>query len=544
MAGEETDPNAHVGAQFREAFDTWAQFRQYVAERTPTAEFNADRALHQILSADFAARLIAANPHEWILFGSLALPVRPLPTDSWPNDLAPAQETGVHPAYVMARSAFDLDLSALDVTHPDPETAAREFGQRMAEAVASVTVAADGSDPERGIGLGGLIRYTADVSIHPTGKLMGVIIAQPIDPTFGTVAPVAVDDPITLEIDMKPPNRVRLFGAPEQAQRSVVALEMPGFAPAMPAIYPAVSQLADKITIISGAPRVSARGIPSGPWHRYKDIFDIYYMIKTSRVDADEMREGIRVNNLAQSGREDLPSPFRAYGQEPPAGEKAIPWHEACEAMRAEHPQLAGYPQFAAMENAVGAFVSGLETAPSGSTWVPGQGWTLHQGGTEHSRSGAVAATSYDAPAQYSSPAEQNEGARRVAEAFVEWSGTGMGQELAQSRHQAVTAFRDAWKNLPPTGETRSARQYGEVARTAAAVANVAASSGRFKPEDLAALRAVSGTAQQHTARLVATHGSAATQPNAAPSPAQQVRPPTAPLPPGIRGRKGPGPGS
>ncbi|MFF4582142.1 hypothetical protein [Streptomyces sp. NPDC001389] len=154
-----------------------------------------------------------------------------------------------------------------------------------------------------------------------------------------------------------------------------------------------------------------------------------------------------------------------------------------------------------------------------------------------------VSESSHRQPDPYSSPAEQNDGARQVAEAFVGWSGTDMGQEITQSRHRAVTAFRDAWMNLPPTGEPRSALQYGEVARTAAVVVDVATASGRFKPEDLAALRAVSDTAQRHTARLVATHGAAATMPNTAPTPAQQVRPPTAPPPPG-RGRKGMGQGS
>ncbi|MET7913918.1 hypothetical protein ABZU45_37590 [Streptomyces avermitilis] len=151
----EAEPNAHISAQFRETFGSWGQFHQFVAERASTAEFDADRALHQILTADFATRLMAVTPHDWLLFGSLALPVRPSTEDSWPVDLVPTQETAVEPAYVMARSAFDLDLSALDVNHPDPGLAAQEFGQQMVQAVQAVTADPSGRDAERALGLGG-----------------------------------------------------------------------------------------------------------------------------------------------------------------------------------------------------------------------------------------------------------------------------------------------------------------------------------------------------------------------------------------------------
>ncbi|WP_406475704.1 nucleotidyl transferase AbiEii/AbiGii toxin family protein [Streptomyces sp. NBC_01615] len=394
----DTTPNAHITEQFREAFGSWSQFRQFVSERAATPEFDTDRALHQILTADFAARLTAASPHDWLLFGSLALPVRPSPEDLWPSDLTPVQETRVHPAYVMARSAFDLDLSALDVTDPDPETAVREFGRQMSEAVHAVTATADGRDPERAIGLGGLVHYTADVTIHPTGKLMGVIIAQPIDPRYGPTARIPVDDPIALEIDIKPPNRVRLFGPPQPAHRSVVGLDIPGFAPVTPAVYPTASQLADKITMISGPPPQSARRTASGPWHRYKDVFDIHYMIRTSRVDAEQLREAVRVNNQERFGWEELPRPFRAYGQEVTAGEKPIPWHEASEALRAEQAQLAGYPQFTQMQETVSAFVAELEIARPGSTWVPGQGWTDQRSVPEQTRPTVALGVAAEAP--------------------------------------------------------------------------------------------------------------------------------------------------
>lgn len=67
------------------------------------------------------------------------------------------------------------------------------------------------------------MHYTADVSIHPTGKLMGVIIVQPVDPRYGARDLVPVDDPIALEIDIKPPNRVRLFASDRRPERTAHA---------------------------------------------------------------------------------------------------------------------------------------------------------------------------------------------------------------------------------------------------------------------------------------------------------------------------------
>lgn len=134
----------------------------------------------------------------------------------------------------------------------------------------------------------------------------------------------------------------------------------------------------------------------------------------------------------------------------------------------------------------------------------------------------------------YSSAAQQREGARQVAEAFVDWSRSEMGQQVISSRNQTVSAFREAWKAL--TATEASALQYREVARTSAAVVEAAASSGRFKPEEVAALNAVSDRAHQHTARLVATHGPPTAPAKAAP-PTQRVTSQIAPPPPGISGR-------
>jgi hypothetical protein len=77
------NPDSHIGPEFREAFPSWSEFRSYVTDQARAAEFNSDRALHQILTGDFAARLMSRTPHDWIIFGSLALPSRPAADFSW-----------------------------------------------------------------------------------------------------------------------------------------------------------------------------------------------------------------------------------------------------------------------------------------------------------------------------------------------------------------------------------------------------------------------------------------------------------------------------
>ncbi|ORT46517.1 nucleotidyl transferase AbiEii/AbiGii toxin family protein, partial [Frankia sp. KB5] len=363
------NPDSHIGPEFREAFPSWSEFRSYVTDRARAAEFNADRALHQILTGDFAARLMNRTPHDWIIFGSLALPSRPATDFSWPADFLPAQPNEIHPAYVMARSAFDLDLCALDITE--------SYGVHVKQAVDAVTVnAGDTARAERGLGLGGLVRYSADVRVYDSGKIMGVIVAQPIDPRYGPGQARPVDDPIGLEIDIKPPDRVPLFGPAHHAERSIVGIAVPGLAPVTPMMYPTASQLADKISMLSGPAPGSSRQVAPGPRHRYKDLFDIHYMIRTCSVEARHMREALEVNNQVRFGRDGLPHPYHVYGAGRRPGELDVPWRSAVNTFKADQPQLARYPDFDAMERAAAGFVAELTTASPTSTWAPGRGWS------------------------------------------------------------------------------------------------------------------------------------------------------------------------
>ncbi|MET8298159.1 NUDIX domain-containing protein [Streptomyces sp. NPDC005180] len=117
--------------------------------------------------------------------------------------------------------------------------------------------------------------------------------------------------------------------------------------------------------------------------------------------------------------------------------------------------------------------------------------WIIHRPGTQ----------------PYSSSEDATQAAQTVTAHFRTWVGTSMGQELADSAHPRVAAFRDAWRQLPPhdAGPAAAFGRYAEVAERAKALASAARGSARFTPGDVQALRALADSADQHSGRLAAT---------------------------------------
>jgi hypothetical protein len=383
----ELDTARHLQGAFREAFPQWRDFRHAVAARARYPEFNERRALQQVLMSDLAHRITSDQDLGWLLIGSLALPTRPAEGD-WPDEFRVPGITDIPQEYVMPRSAFDLDLCASAVTDPDPGRAAALYREAVEGAVRRVAAPSGHTGTAHGIGLGGLVRYTAgELNIFPNGQVMGIVTAQPVDPRFGPRHTPAVDDPIPIEIDIKPPAKVAVTGNPDLAHRPITALELPGLAPFQPPLNPAVNQLADKLVLLTGKPR-GLRGEGDRPWHRYKDVYDAYFMLQTCRIDADHLREAVSNNwNLGPMGMDRVPVPYRFYGQDGSGPEPVVPWKEGLDGLRVGSPQLHQYPDWDQIREKLGAFMDSLPTAPSGSVWTPGQGWAV-----QHSRSDAEAA--------------------------------------------------------------------------------------------------------------------------------------------------------
>ncbi|EDX22881.1 hypothetical protein SSAG_02672 [Streptomyces sp. Mg1] len=135
-------------------------------------------------------------------------------------------------------------------------------------------------------------------------------------------------------------------------------------------------------------------------------------------------------------------------------------------------------------------------------------------------------------PTAYATREDCVRAAEEVTGRFREWINSSMGQELASSSHRRVTAFRDAWQQLPPheSGPGQAVGPYGDVAERAKALVTAAVGSARFAPGDLRALQALARTADIHAARLSVTlpPGTAAPAQRVA-APAPRVAAPTAP---------------
>ncbi|MET9959453.1 hypothetical protein ABZ128_10290 [Streptomyces sp. NPDC006326] len=110
-------------------------------------------------------------------------------------------------------------------------------------------------------------------------------------------------------------------------------------------------------------------------------------------------------------------------------------------------------------------------------------------------------------PAAYATREDAARAAAEISAHFQTWISSPMGQELAASDHVRVTAFRDAWQQLPPhdAGPGTVVGPYGAVAERAQALATTAVAQGRFAPGDLQALQALAQAADHHAARLAVT---------------------------------------
>lgn len=362
----------HLAPEFRDAFPTWQSLREYINKHAHTQEYPPERAMQQLLMGDLLNQLNQGR-HDWLLFGSLALPARPDPADPWPADFRTA-DGPVEDAYLMARTAFDLDLFA---THLGPE--AGDYGREVVDALHTAAPPVP-RRPDAGLGLGGLVRYSANaLRVHDTGQVMGTVNAQPIDDRHGSAHLTPVDDPWILEIDIKPPSKIRFSGPPEPAHRSILGLEVPGVAPMRPLLYPLVNQVADKVVLLTGPP-TSLRGTTDPAWHRYKDLVDLHFVVRTCRLDGPTLRDAIEHNwNWRRLGTSELPHPYRVYGQPPvQPGEPAVPWHAGIEELRERWPQLRAYPSFPGMIENVRRFAAGISD-PSHQSWAPAHGWTTTQ---------------------------------------------------------------------------------------------------------------------------------------------------------------------
>ncbi len=221
-----------------------------------------------------------------------------------------------------------------------------------------------------GVGLGGLMHYASnDLRVLRSGRVVAQITAQPLDPRRSSALQrVPVDDPLTVHIDLSPPGSATFPGAPETAQRPIFAIPVPGFADIRPDLYPTAHQVADKLAL-------TATPHWNPPWHRFKDLFDLYYLTTGCRVTAGELRTALETNpNLTRHGLTELPCPYRLYGADPEPGQDSVDWATGYERLRSQHPALSTYPEFSVTLATLRNLADHLASAPDSATWNPTSG--------------------------------------------------------------------------------------------------------------------------------------------------------------------------
>jgi hypothetical protein len=139
---------------------------------------------------------------------------------------------------------------------------------------------------------------------------------------------------------------------------------------------------AAKACLLTGPP-TSLRGSPSGPWHRYKDLFDLYFMTRAVPLQARQLQDAVEGNwNFDRMDRDGLPVPYRLFGDATRPGdgytadEAAVPWEEGCRRLQAQHPQLVAYPAFAQMSQDLGTCLDSAPGAVAGASWAAGR-WVV-----------------------------------------------------------------------------------------------------------------------------------------------------------------------
>lgn len=375
MPTDGSDAAPHITADFPAAFPSWRALRHHLAECAAHPEYDLRRATQQVLMADLVARLPDVATGRWLLLGSLSLPARIDPQWRWPGgypDRPPLTQ-----AQVMSRPAFDLDLCHLEQPDQPPEG----YGQRVVAALHRIAPPRGGGEPGRA-GLDGLVRYSSELRVVADGhQVMGLVIAQPV----GSDGARPVDDPIALEVDIKPRTKVVFAGEPDQPLQPFLGLDIAGLRPPPLPMFPVEYQFADKATLLTGPAR-SLRPNAGGLWHRYKDLVDLYLLTQAVPLDAGRLQAALANNwNLARMNRAQVPTPYRVYGDHSRPGdhlshgEPEIDWAAGIDQLRVAAPQLTAYPSFHEITAQVGRCIDDLHNVAADAHWVPGHGWSRNQ---------------------------------------------------------------------------------------------------------------------------------------------------------------------
>lgn len=357
------DAAPHVSGELHRAFPDWESLHRFVKGRVQNSAFTANRALIQILAVDVMSRF--ARGRDCMVVGSLTLPARVDPHLEWPEDFSHAAPVNLEQAHVLSRTAGDLDVVEIDAA--TREAHARDpagYGAGIADAIQAIAPKVGGA------GLDGLVSYAArKLDVTPAGQVQGKIVATPI---MSADSQSRKKVRYVIPIDIKPPDRVRFTGAPEQPYRPYTSLDLPGFHPPSIPMFPTANQLVDKLCAPLDPPRTNRRNIEPSP--RVKDLFDAYFLLRTCRIRAESLHAGLVDCAESRGWAGEFEIPYRLYGHRPTPSQHSVDWIAEYGRRQSQDPSLSAYPPFAQVYQTLNQCVTGL-AEQRGQEWVPGRGW-------------------------------------------------------------------------------------------------------------------------------------------------------------------------
>jgi hypothetical protein len=205
------DDAEHLSKEFSRNFPDWETLHHFVSAQRGEGGLTVDRILTQIFTVDIMARFTAGR--SCMAVGSLTLPARVDPHLKWPTDFLHTAPISQEQAYVLSRTAGDLDLVEIDeVARSAHAKDPLDYGRRIGAAIEALA-------PSRGgVGLNGLASYVAtDLQVNSSGQVQGEIVVTPdrswqlsfdIPPRHPKYDQTERTDRYVVPIDIKPPDRV------------------------------------------------------------------------------------------------------------------------------------------------------------------------------------------------------------------------------------------------------------------------------------------------------------------------------------------------
>lgn len=332
--------------EFRDAAPTWGHLVAQMTDRGVPRAY-VDRVLRQLIMAETGLRAAQImNPDVApVVVGNGTQHMRE--HDPWPEGMDFQAGDVVSPAYAGMRESRDIDMFVPGI--PDPG----RYAERAKAALLSVAGESLG-----GLGFNKIGRIQQDEHGHTVAAVRTIL--------GGGL------DPVDFEIDFKSPaSQARLLDVDgfQTAVHTYVPMDVTGFHESELLVPKPEFHLGDMLVLATG-PRQFGNTELDGPWQRPKDLFGIYQIITTGRLDANLLTYAMLTNHNVSPDRPPNLAHYEVSGRlgEYVEGRDArAEWKAGVNGFLMREPHLRPYPGFGKLLATPVPFVRGMVEAGEGA---------------------------------------------------------------------------------------------------------------------------------------------------------------------------------